>query len=300
MPSATSQQATAAVAAPVAALPLPVPGWGIDAALAAVEQARLHLPVVVGPVDEVLGLLTTVVLGAGQHVLKVYPPGTDVALLDGIHAALAVSRSATCAVVPAVSTPDGVVTAARRVSGTRSVTRAVTWAEVGSLLRAFHEEHATAEVAAWAPLSRLDSQVEALPAEQAGVLRAARDSLLDELSRTRSQLGPGIIHGDVSPSNVMHDGDTATLIDLDWVARGPREYDLTSASRRYRAGEMDRATYRDFCAAYGHDVLSWDGLELVDRIADLAGVVFRIWDCRHHGRDLDWLEAEVRLWRTPV
>jgi Ser/Thr protein kinase RdoA (MazF antagonist) len=176
----------------------------------------------------------------------------------------------------------------------------VTWAEVGSLLRAFHEEHATAEVAAWAPLSRLDSQVEGLPAELAGVLRAARDTLLDELSRVRSQLGPGIIHGDVSPSNVMHDGDTATLIDLDWVARGPREYDLTSASRRYRAGEMDRATYRDFCAAYGHDVLSWDGLELVDRIADLAGVVFRVWDCRHHGRDLDWLDAEVRLWRTPV
>ncbi|MFM6850177.1 MAG: phosphotransferase family protein, partial [Terrabacter sp.] len=221
---------------------------------------------------------------------------TDVAHLDGLHAALAGSRSASCAVVPAVPTPHGVVTAARRVVGIR----AVPWTEVGSLLRVFHEEHAAAQVDDWAPLSRLDSQVSTLPADQAEVLRSARETLLDELSRTRTELGAGVIHGDVSPSNVMHDGDAATLIDLDWVARGPREYDLTSASRRFRSGELDRRTYRDFCAAYGHDVLSWDGLELVDRIADLAGVVFRIWDCRHHGRDLDWLEAEVRLWRTPV
>jgi Ser/Thr protein kinase RdoA (MazF antagonist) len=296
MPSAPSPQTSALLAGPAAALPLPEPGWGLEAALAAVEQARAHLPVVVGPVDEVLGLLTTVVLGAGQHVLKVYPPGTDESHLDGIHTALAGSRTAACAVVPAVPTAYGVVTAARRVPSLRPVS----WPEVGSVLRAFHEEHATAQVAQWAPLSRLESQVSALPAEQAEVLRSARDLLLVELSRTRSQLGPGVIHGDVSPSNVLQDSRAATLIDLDWVARGPREYDLTSASRRFRAGELDRRTYRDFCAAYGHDVLTWDGLELVDRIADLAGVVFRVWDCRHHGRDLDWLDAEVRLWRTPV
>lgn len=299
MPSAPSQQQLAPVVpttAGAAALPLPEPGWGLEAALAAVEAARPHLPVVVGPVDGVLGLLTTVVLGAGQHVLKVYPPGTDVSHLDRVHAALAGSRTAACAVVPAVPTAHGVLTAARRVASMR----VATVAEAGSVLRAFHEEHAAADVADWAPLSRLDSQAALLPVEQAEVLRTARDTLLDELSRTGSDLGPGVIHGDVSPSNVMHDGDAATLIDLDWVARGPREYDLTSASRRFRAGEIDRRAYRDFCAAYGHDVLSWDGLELVDRIAALAGVVFRIWDCRHHGRGLDWLDAEVRLWRTPV
>ena len=296
MPSLTAQPTPDLVVVPAAALPLPEPGWGLEAALAAVEEARPHLPVVVGPVDEVLGLLTTVVMGAGQHVLKVYPPGTDERHLDGIHAALAGSRTAACAVVPAVPTPHGVVTAARRVPEMR----AVTWPDVGAVLRAFHEEHGAATVPDWAPLSRLDSQASVLPAEQADVLHAARDALLAELARTRSELGPGVIHGDVSPSNVLHDGAAATLIDLDWVALGPREYDLTSASRRFRAGELDRQAYRDFCAAYGHDVLSWDGLELVDRIADLAGVVFRIWDCRHHGRDLDWLDAELRLWRTPL
>jgi len=278
------------------ALPLPTPGWGAADAVAALELARPYLPVEVGSAGEVLGLLTTVVLGAGAHVVKVYPPGTDAAHLDRIHAALAGSRTATTALVPSVVTPHGVVTVAARLAGGPPVT----WPEVGALLRAFHTEHGDADVASWSPLSRLESQVAVLPEEDAAVLRSARDGLLSALAGVRSELGHGVIHGDVSPSNVMHDGTRAALIDLDWVAVAPREYDLASASRRFRAGELDRGTYRDFCAAYGHDVLGWEGLPLLDRIADLAGVVFRIWDCRHHGRDLDWLPAELELWGTPA
>ncbi|MEW1954309.1 phosphotransferase [Terrabacter sp. NPDC080008] len=298
MPSATSQPRPTVVARDVDPLPLPLPapGWGAADAHAALELARGQLPLQVGPADEVLGLLTTVVLGAGQHVVKVYPPGTDAAHLDRIHAALAGSRTATTPLVPAAVTPHGVVTVAARLSGGCPVT----WPEAGRLLRDFHAEHAGADVAPWSPLSRLESQAEVLPEEDAEVLRAARDGLLSALAGVRSELGHGVIHGDVSPSNVMHDGIRAALIDLDWVAVAPREYDLASASRRFRAGELDRQTYRDFCAAYGHDVLGWEGLPLLDRIADLAGVVFRIWDCRHHGRDLDWLPAELGLWHSPL
>lgn len=298
MPSATAQPGPAVVvpgvvveAVEAVALPLPAPGWGAAEALAALELARAQLPVHVGPADEVLGLLTTVVLGAGDHVVKVYPPDTDVAHLDRIHAALAGSRTATGALGPAVATPHGVVTVAPRLSGGAPVT----WPEAGALLRSFHTEHADADVAPWSPLSRLESQAAGLHEEDAYVLRSARDELLSALAGVRSELGHGVIHGDLSPSNVMHDGRRAALIDLDWVAVAPREYDLASASRRFRAGELDRRTYGQFCTAYGHDVLGWEGLSLLDRIADLAGVVFRIWDCRHHGRDLDWLPAELEL-----
>lgn len=303
MPSATSQPTPAVVVPDVAhvpteavALPLPAPGWGVAEATAALGLARGRLPVPVAPVDGVLGLLTTVVLGAGAHVVKVYPPGTDVAHLDRIHVGLAGSGTATGALGPAVATPHGVVTVAPRLAGGASVS----WPEAGALLRAFHTEHANADVAPWSPLSRLESQVAVLPDEDGSVLRAARDRLLGSLAEVRSELGHGVIHGDLSPSNVMHDGRRASLIDLDWVAVAPREYDLASASRRFRAGELDRHTYGRFCTAYGHDVLGWEGLPLLDRIADLAGVVFRIWDCRHHGRDLDWLPAELELWRSPV
>jgi hypothetical protein len=29
-------------------------------------------------------------------------------------------------------------------------------------------------------------------------------------------------------------------------------------------------------------------------------VAFRLWDSRHHGLDLDWVEHELRVWRTPL
>jgi len=291
MPS-TAFEPTSTPVARAADLPLPAPGWGIDQARAALEAARSRLPLDPGPAGEVLGLLTTVVLAAGAHVVKVYPPGTDTGHLDRIHAELAGSRTATPAVGRCVETPHGVVSVAPRLVGDLPVS----WPELGALLRTFHEEHAGADVGQWSPLSRLDSQLDVLPEPDAVVLRSARDRLLAELALVRSELGIEVIHGDVSPSNVLHDGRRAALIDLDWVALAPREYDLASASRRFRAGELDRATYRDFCAAYGHDVMGWDGLPLVDEVADLAGVAFRIWDCRHHGRDLDWLAAELPRW----
>jgi len=279
------------------ALPLPPSGWGVADALAAFEAARPALPPGMVAPAAVLGQLTTVVLAAGDHVVKVYPPGTDADHLDEIHTALGGSTSATVSRVPAVPTVRGVVTVSRRVPSGGSP---VTWAEVGAALLRFHLENGGRSVPAWAPLSRLAAEVSTLPDEQAEVLLSARDVLLAALSGVRSELGFDTIHGDVSPSNVLRDGRGVTLIDLDWVARAPREYDLASASRRFRAGEIDRATYRSFCQSYGHDVLQWEGLTLIDRVADLAGVVFRIWDCRFHGRDLDWLPAELRVWRTPL
>ena len=113
-------------------------------------------------------------------------------------------------------------------------------------------------------------------------------------------MGEGAIHGDVSPANVMRTPEGPRLIDLDWVARAPREYDLASAARRVRAGEMSRRDYARFCTAYGVDVRSWPGLPLMDRIADLGGVAFRLWDCRHHGQDLAWVERELREWTMPL
>ncbi len=287
---------TAALATAGCSLPLPAPGWGLPEALAALEAARAGLTVALTGPPSVRSQLTTVVLSVGEHVVKVYPHGTDARHLDRLQSVLRGSLSATVSDGPAVPTPHGLVTTARRLPGGP----AVTWPEVGAVLRRFHAEHSGGAVPEWRPLSRLDSQAATLPDEQAEVLYTARDVLLAALAEVRSELGHDVIHGDVAPSNVMRDGSGITLIDLDWVARAPREYDLSSAARRFRAGEIDRSTYLAFCQAYGHDVLGWEGLPLMDRVADLAGVVFRIWDCRHHGRDLGWLPGELRLWRTPL
>lgn len=276
-------------------LPLPAGSWGAAEGLAALAEARPWLPVHL-PEPSVVSALTTVVLRSGEYAVKVYPPGTDPSHLDRLAHALAGSGTTHPPLFPAVVTTYGVVTVAPWLSRARRVS----WPELGSLLRAFHDEHAAADVPRWWPLSRMTSQVAVLAPEQASVLLDARNRLLAALGEVESEVGDGVIHGDVSPSNVMRTLAGPRLIDLDWVARAPREYDLASAARRARAGEISRRTYARFCSAYGFDVLAWPGLPVLDRIADLGGVAFRLWDSRHHGVDLGWVDAEVRVWRTPL
>ncbi|HET8595913.1 MAG TPA: phosphotransferase [Intrasporangium sp.] len=277
-------------------LPLPTPGWGPVEALAALGLGRPQLPVQLPADVTVVSALTTVVIRAGEHAVKVYPPGTCSAHLDQIATRLEDSLTAHPAEPGAVDTAFGVVTVAPWLTETGEAS----WSELGTLLRRFHTEHDRTDLPLWQPLSRLVSQVAGLDVEHAAVLLAARAALLAALSEVRSELGYGVIHGDVSPSNVMLTPDGPRLIDLDWAAVGPREYDLAGAARRVAAGEISVEDYGAFCDAYGFDVRTWPGLPVLNKIADLGGVAFRLWDDRHHGRSLDWVPAEVELWRSPV
>jgi phosphotransferase family enzyme len=276
-------------------LPLPLPGWGAADALAALSQARCLLPLPL-PDPTVVSALTTVVLRAGAYAVKVYPPGTDPEHLSHVTAALRGSTAAHLPCAAPVVTDHGVLVLSQWLPAAGPVS----WSRLGGLLRSFHDQHADAPMPPWTPLSRLAGQAVLLPPDAAGVLLDAQAALLDALAGVRSELGEGLIHGDVSPSNVMSTPHGPRLIDLDWVARAPREYDLSSASRRFRAGQLSGRTYAGFCRGYGFDVCSWPGLPVLDRIADLGGVAFRLWDSLHHGRDLHWLERELRIWRTPL
>ncbi|HEX5561465.1 MAG TPA: phosphotransferase [Nocardioidaceae bacterium] len=276
-------------------MPLPLPGWGAADALAALREAGPLLPVPLAD-PTVVSALTTVVLRAGAYAVKVYPPGTDPDHLSRLTAALGGSTAAHLPCAPPVVTGHGVLV----LSEWLPAAGPVSWSGLGSLLRRFHDQHAATPMVAWTPLSRLAGQAALLPPDVAGVLLEAQAELLAALADVRSELGEGLIHGDVSPSNVIGTPDGPRLIDLDWVARAPREYDLSSASRRFRAGEIPRRAYAGFCRGYGYDVCSWPGLAVLDRIADLGGVAFRIWDSLHHGRGLHWLDEELPGWRTPL
>lgn len=247
------------------------------------------------PRAHVVSALTTVVLRAGRKAVKVYLPSTDPTHLASTEEALAGTPFAVLPVCAPVVTSSGVVTVSPWVTGGRSAD----WAETGALLRGFHDLHAGADVPAWDPLRRVVAQAATLPDDAAAVLLAARTALLDAVAGLRSELGVGTVHGDVSPGNTVR-AATPLLIDLDFVARAPREYDLTSAARRIVAGEIDAAEYGAFCDAYGFDVLGWDGRAVLDRVARLGGVAFRLWDDTHHGRPHDWLDDAVREWRTPL
>ncbi|GIG29053.1 hypothetical protein [Cellulomonas marina] len=277
-------------------LPLPTGPWGVTEALLALDEARLALPGI-SPDVQVVSALTTVVLRCGDEAVKVYPPGTDPTHLSRTAAALAGSRTALLPTAGPVITSWGVVT----VQPWLTSTGPVDWARTGRLLQRFHAAHADADLPAWQPLRRLAPQVADLPDEAAAVLLAARDTLLAELARLDSPLGVGAVHGDVSPMNLLRHGRRPVLIDLDFAARALREYDLGSAARRADTGELDPETYLAFCREYGHDVRGWDGRIVLDRIAALGGVGFRLWDCRRQGDgSLAWLDDAVAEWRTPL
>lgn len=296
--SSSAPVATPALLAPAPVaepLPLPAASWGAAEALRAVAEARLVLPLpAVAPV--VVSALTTVVVRCGDVAVKVYPPGTDPAHLARVATALAGSATALLPSAAPVVTSWGVVTAAPWLRATAPVG----WAITGALLRAFHTEHADADVPAWQPLRRVVAVAPLLPPHAADVLVAARETLLAEVAALRSPLGVGVVHGDVSPANVLGDADGPRLIDLDFAARAPREYDLSSAARRADSGELDPASYLRFCRAYGHDVRTWDGRVVLDAVAELGGVAFRVWDEHRRGGDLAWLGDAVARWRRPL
>ncbi|MFC4555942.1 phosphotransferase [Georgenia faecalis] len=284
-------------------LPMPLASWGVPEARLALDEARLACHVPLAPVT-LISALTTVVFRCGDHAVKVYPPGTDPGHLARLATALTGSASALLPIAPPIVTSWGVATltpwvgvAPRRGP---APTPAAGWAGTGALLRAFHAEHLDADVPVWDPLRRVVTQTRDLPDAAAAVLLDARGTLLEELARLRSPLGVGVVHGDVSPSNVLAGPGGPVLIDLDFAARAPLEYDLSSAARRADAGEIDAVTYLAFCRAYGHDVRTWDGRVVLDAIAALGGVAFRIWDDRRAGRELTWLDGAVARWRTPL
>jgi len=59
------------------------------------------------------------------------------------------------------------------------------------------------------------------------------------------------------------------LCDLDSVATGPREWDLTPPAHGVVRMGRPRRDYDAFAAAYGFDVLAWDGWPVLRALRDL-------------------------------
>jgi len=276
-------------------LPFPAVTWGGPEALAAIDAARPCLPTPL-PEAHVVSVLTAIVARAGQYAVKVHPPGTDAGHLERVGDALAGSSSAVVPLHQPVATEHGVVSLLPWLEPAAPVG----WPDVGALLRQFHTEHAGAAVAPWTPLRRVAQATAGLAAADQAVLLGARDTLLAVLAGLDWLWPPDVIHGDVSPSNVMRAEGRPVLVDVDFVAVGPREYDLASAALRRTTGEIDRSTWLGFCRAYGADVLGWSGLPVLHRVMQLGAVAFSLWDCQRSGRPLDWMPDVVAGWRTPL
>ncbi|MEV0284095.1 aminoglycoside phosphotransferase family protein [Kribbella sp. NPDC050820] len=104
-----------------------------------------------------------------------------------------------------------------------------------------------------------------------------RDWLRGQLARLREAfddlpagLPRSVIHGDAWAGNVVVTVDGPVLLDLERFSLGPPEWDLVSTAVRLSTfGTMTAEEYQAFAQAYGHDVLMWDGFDVLRDIREL-------------------------------
>ena len=100
----------------------------------------------------------------------------------------------------------------------------------------------------------------------------------DEYANLEFVLRPGIIHGDASIGNVLHDSrGNPVVIDLDGFAIGPREWDLALTAIYYDSfGWHTRQEYETFADVYGFDIMQWPGYPVMRAVREFLMVTWVI------------------------
>jgi aminoglycoside phosphotransferase (APT) family kinase protein len=91
-------------------------------------------------------------------------------------------------------------------------------------------------------------------------------------------LPEGVIHGDASVGNVLHDScGNAVVIDLDGFAIGPREWDVVLTAIYYESfGWHAREEYETFVRVYGFDIMQWPGYPIMRAVREFLMVTWVI------------------------
>jgi thiamine kinase-like enzyme len=114
---------------------------------------------------------------------------------------------------------------------------------------------------------------------------ADREFLTEQLAEMRTKyeslefvLPQGIIHGDASIGNVLHDTrGKPVVIDLDGFAIGPREWDLALTAIYYGSfGWHTRDEYETFVRVYGFDIMQWPGYPVMRAVREFLMVTWVI------------------------
>ena len=100
----------------------------------------------------------------------------------------------------------------------------------------------------------------------------------DAYARLEFVLPPGVIHGDASSGNLLHDSHgNPVLIDLDGFAIGPREWDLILTAVYYDSFSWHtREEYEAFARVYGFDIRHWPGYPALRSIREFLMVTWLI------------------------
>lgn len=244
------------------------PAWSEDRAIAIAEQALQRGAVPGDPLElRLLRLGTNGVFKSGQTIVRVSPSDEDERLVQQqIDLAAWLVENGFSTSAPLVDCPRVVeghlVTAWSFIVGLPGT--AVDRRKFGALLRQFHEltNAYTGELPIWEPLGRLAERLDSVPTDESfsetdrRLLCSWRDDLTAAASEMAWELPPGPLHGDVHTGNLIVTS-TPYLVDLDRIATGPREWDLTQQAAsvdRFGASPSDLA---EFLAGYEWDLLAW-------------------------------------------
>jgi hypothetical protein len=119
---------------------------------------------------------------------------------------------------------------------------------------------------------------DAIDPADATYLRRRRDSFAQAAASLTPHLPRGPIHGDALPRNVHIGPDGPVLMDLETFSSDLREHDLVvQALSRDRYG-VPVSEYDAFTAAYGWDVIGWQGYEVLRGARETAGCA---WVAQH-------------------
>jgi aminoglycoside phosphotransferase (APT) family kinase protein len=154
-------------------------------------------------------------------------------------------------------------------------------AEVAYLLVRLHgmEPPASLDLPALQPFARAELRIDA----NGWLSSGDRDFLQRRLEELRSSyadltfaLPQGVIHGDASVGNVIHDDEgRPVVIDLDGFAIGPREWDLVLTAMYYDSfGWHTREEYEAFVGVYGFDVMEWAGYPVLRDVREFLMVTW--------------------------
>lgn len=116
--------------------------------------------------------------------------------------------------------------------------------------------------------------------------------LRDAYGTLQFDLPQGVIHGDASVGNVLHDRDgNPVLIDLDGFAVGPREWDLALTAVYYDSfGWHTREEYEAFVRVYGFDIMQWPGYPVMRSVREFLMVTWLV----QKAGESDHIAAEAR------
>jgi thiamine kinase-like enzyme len=149
-----------------------------------------------------------------------------------------------------------------------------------------------------APFANALQRIEAstwLTTNDRSFLTGTLAKLQDAYANLEFVLPQGVIHGDASIGNVLHDSDgNPVLIDLDGFAIGPREWDLVLTAIYYDSfGWHTREEYAAFAGVYGFDIMQWPGYLAMRSIREFLMVTWLIQKAPES--DLAAAEARKRI-----